>query len=631
VRSLSESQITPRFTSLAQFVCIRFPKTFAELTHDLEDAASYQITQNDPTLYGRELKKKISEKIKESPQTHFDLFREAHKNRINVSNSSLREGVWEGVGNNDYVDGLLFFYVTDSAKKHASDLKSQYDNPPSDNEQAKKFKKNHPKLEGFFAAQIDYFTKYSGHFVAFARCLEVYYAASGLNDKNPNRYYSRFDLDKFYELVKPIKREEFESSLNNHQISSLLMTDFLRGYGAPCFFPAKQAQHLLNMIAHQNRDDFIEKDRIIHFGNWLQNYTIVDESKYSAITDKNWAERQRTFDFDHTAREDQDIRAYFANYFVSDLAEIHKNNPDTNLVYRERRLFRKDQYVKGIADYVIQISNTSSQYWLPVEVKIDIANPINRNILEQVKKYTYCNSFINPHNGDPKIIDETHGVVLIIDKNGVYVTNNGEFVQECGINKPKWKRKELSGLVDGVHTIIDDIRAKLITTIQQSIKDEKRHIIAAMQPLRPYAGGNADLMHNVASLADAFSELSKTSCPIETLCLCTPVGDNVYFTRIDDIWFPVHINYTGAPTAIDYKKHTYVKEFKAPSNHIPIRQTHGISLVASPQRLEIMYTDENGTTTTLHNKIIINTPDAHAQARQTILDYYKIKQQASTN
>jgi hypothetical protein len=162
-------------------------------------------------------------------------------------------------------------------------------------------------------------------------------------------------------------------------------------------------------------------------------------------------------------------------------------------------------------------------------------------------------------------------------------------------------------------------KSKAILTLKNTLP-KPINIVAALQPLRHYAGGNADLMDTVASLADEIKGLAKTVSPIENLCLCTPVGDNVYFTRIDDVWFPVHINYAVTPTAIDYKKYTYLEEFKAPSAVIPIDQAHGISLVASTQGLDIMYTDENGKATKSLKKIAINTTST--KARQTILECY---------
>lgn len=153
------------------------------------------------------------------------MYREAHSRKKHGQTDNLHEGFWESVGNRDFVDGLIFFYVTDTAKDNAIKLQADYDNPLNDD--TKKFKANHPKLADFFTAQVNYFTKYSGHFVAFAHCLEVYYAASRLNNKNSNRYYSRFDLNHFYELAYPIKRDLFESSLNDYGISGL-STRFLK-------------------------------------------------------------------------------------------------------------------------------------------------------------------------------------------------------------------------------------------------------------------------------------------------------------------------------------------------------------------------------------------------------------------
>jgi hypothetical protein len=153
-------------------------------------------------------------------------------------------------------------------------------------------------------------------------------------------------------------------------------------------------------------------------------------------------------------------------------------------------------------------------------------------------------------------------------------------------------------------------------------KPSNEYLIAALQPLRPYAGADRMLMNNVALLADSINKIPKDVCPVESLWLCTPMSNNVYFTQIDKVWFPVHINYAGIHTTIDYNKYTYLVKFKAPSKVIHINEEHGISLVANPQGLDIMYTDENGNTTTLYQKIPFNTPDDRSKARQTILECY---------
>jgi hypothetical protein len=292
-------------------------------------------------------------------------------------------------------------------------------------------------------------------------------------------------------------------------------------------------------------------------------------------------------------------------------------------------------------DYIMQINGN----WTPLEIFATAINENTRVPLERICKYAYNGSFRDEsHAGnnekEPTAITPPHGFVLIGDAQAIYLgyastadigvsneleagTHTHGFVYQN--DKPvSWQVSTLSD------AMIQDMRNTVQGYIASSQKSKAILIIkntlpainykTALQPLRPYTGGNADLMDTVASLADEIKGLAKTDSPIENLCLCTPVGDNVYFTRIDDVWFPVHINYAGTTTAIDYKKYTYLEEFKAPSAVIPIDQAHGISLVASMQGIDIMYTDENGKTTKSLKKIAINTTST--KARQTILECY---------
>lgn len=295
-------------------------------------------------------------------------------------------------------------------------------------------------------------------------------------------------------------------------------------------------------------------------------------------------------------------------------------------------------------DYIMQINGN----WTPLEVFATAINENFREPLKRICKYAHNSSFRDQSHVVDKEKESTpittpHGFVLIGDAQTIYLGYAS--TADIGVNKELEPGKHTHGFVYQndkpvswhvsplSDAVIQDIRntvKKCIDISQQSpttltIKGTLPppiYIVAALQPLRPYTGRNADLMDNVASLADEIEGLPKTICPIENLCLCTPVGNNVYFTRIDDVWFPVHINYSGTPTAIDYKKYTYVEEFNAPSAIIPIKQPHGISLVASTQGFDIMYTDQNGKTTTLHNKLAINTNSTRTQARQTILECY---------
>ena len=336
-----------------------------------------------------------------------------------------------------------------------------------------------------------------------------------------------------------------------------------------------------------------------------------------------------------TSREsltEKQLQELLYNPVVKEIDDNHELK--TNIVLLKSKANRNAE-----PDYIMQINGN----WTPLEIFATAINENTRVPLERICKYAYNGSFRDEsHAGNNEtVITPPHGFVLIGDAQTIYLGYAS--TADIGVNKELEPGLHTHGFVYQndkpvswqVSTLSDAMIQDMRNTVQGYITSSQKSkailtlkstlpapidIVAALQPLRPYVGGNADLMDNVASLADEIKGLAKTVSPIENLCLCTPVGDNVYFTRIDDVWFPVHINYASTPTAIDYKKYTYLEEFKAPSAVIPIDQAHGISLVASMQGIDIMYTDENGKTTKSLKKIAINTTST--KARQTILECY---------
>jgi len=351
---------------------------------------------------------------------------------------------------------------------------------------------------------------------------------------------------------------------------------------------------------------------------------------------------------------EQQVRSYFLNYVVDDLDDSQSHVNRTIEVYVKDK---ENEETSNRADYFVSINGV----YIPFEAKKDIGK--GGGVLHQIQKYANITEFTKTEYDatieklitKPIRIDKPHGVVLLGDKNGIYLAysdsnGKGYFVQRNGkqlfwscksitpdvikvIKNHVSKLYELNDKFTNGNTTYsykerDGLRQIDITYSLEHVKPPKlsnKYLIAALQPLRPYAGADRMLMNNVALLADSINAIPKDACPVESLWLCTPVGDNVYFARIDKEWFPVHINYAGIPTAIDYKKYTYLVKFRAPSAVIRMNEPHGISLVASTQGLDIMYTDENGNTTTLHEKIVINTTDARTQARDIISEYYNNK------
>jgi hypothetical protein len=415
--------------------------------------------------------------------------------------------------------------------------------------------------------------------------------------------------------------------------------------------------------------------------SWLDKVTFGEHAleKYE-IRPQNYQEKHKKHDVFSGINKltEQQVRSYFLNYVVDEL--------DDSKSHINRTIEIKT--ANGRADYFVSINGVYIPFEAKIDAKKNkktetaVLHQIQKYAHISEFERTVYDATIDKLIKKTIPITKPHGVVLIGDKKGIYLAysdsnGKGYFVARNGQNSALfWSCKEITPkiieeikacvyemyelndkFIDGnmsthkkllsnttynlmhkpqsANSInINDIitaRPEIIPTVNETSIPETSddaididYIISALQPLRPYAGADRMLMNNVALLADSINAIPKDTCPVESLWLCTPVSNNVYFIRIDDVWFPVHINYTGTLTAIDYKKYTYVEEFQAPSAVISIEE-HGISLVASTQGLDIMYTDENGNTTTLHEKIAINTTDARTQARDTISEYYNNK------
>jgi hypothetical protein len=435
-------------------------------------------------------------------------------------------------------------------------------------------------------------------------------------------------------------------------------------------------------IATQILDILREKGNKL---SWLSNIKFGKHKlEKHKITPQNYQKiHQDNIFLDIDDLTEQQVRSYFLNYVVDDLDDSQSHVNRTIEVYVKDK---ENEEIRNRADYFVSINGVYIPFEAKKDiVKRSAVSAVLHQIRKyaNITEFTKTEYDVNAEepiklkiNHNAKFIEKTisiakpHGVVLIGDRKGIYLAysdsnRKGYFVQRNGkqlfwsclnitpdvINEIKknvsklyelndkftngnttYSYKERDGLrqIDITYSLehVEPPKQRISSTVNETSIPETSddaididYIISALQPLRPYTGADRMLMNNVALIADSINAIPKDTCPVESLWLCTPVSNNVYFTRIDDVWFPVQINYVGIPTAIDYKKYTNIDAFQAPSAVIPIEE-HGISLVASPQGLDIMYTDENGNTTTLHKKIPINTPDERTQARDTISEYY---------
>lgn len=421
--------------------------------------------------------------------------------------------------------------------------------------------------------------------------------------------------------------------------------------------------------------------------NWLQD-TVFGDTSYDnlKINSDNWLSKMSWRDakgndmFSQETEDgrvdliEEDVKSYFLNYLVDDFT--NQGN-----IYRHTEVRTCDKLTGKLrwkADYVLPVVRPGKTYWIPLEAKSDISIGAGKKVLEQIHKYANLPKFthllydFNSNQFIDKEVDtitgnttsqaKTHGLVLIGDKHGIHLAfvradhASGFVFQKKGnastYERVMWKREKLTEKVmdemrksmlkyieffmnepdaflrkpevrdneDNTYILHNELEPKSIDpqTAQITPSTLTTIISATKSRLTPYAGGNADLMHNVASLADEINSLPKIVSPIETLSLCVPMGNNVYLTSIYGIWFPVHVKYTNTPNS-NYTEYLYGNQYKEFSAVIPVGQPHGISLVASTQGLDIMY---NGK---IDKKIPIT------QARDTIWEYYKNKQQASTN
>jgi hypothetical protein len=549
--------------------------------------------------------------------------------------------LWKLSTANDITHGVVFIYLSRNSrneiKKCLAELESIITNKKkNENEILAQFTDTELGiLKDHLLAQQIYIEKNCGKVIGVVKIHDGVETNIKVNGRNVA--YARLDpqLKKIQMFKNSIDHDKLKTisytvSEKDEENAATQTKQFGVFSGNSMILNDEVAQKMLTLIETENR-----------LPQWLSN-TQFGPNKLEGfrITPQNYQKIHQDNDVFSGIDDltEQQVRSYFLNYVVDDL--------DDSQSHANRTIEIKT--ANGRADYFISVNRV----YIPFEAKKDIGD--GSAVLHQIRKYANISEFAKKEYEASldKLITKTitinkpHGVVLIGDKNGIYLAysdnkGKGYFVFRNS-QKLFWTcRKITPEIIKDILTCVSEIyqlndkftsgststhKILLSNTTYNLVhveppKASNSYIISALQPLRPYAGGNADLMDNVASLADAIEGLPKTICPIETLCLCTPVGDNVYFTRIEDVWFPVHINYAGTPTTINYKKYTNVNVFQAPGAPIYIEE-HGISLVASTQGLDIMYTDEKGKTTRLYQKIPFNTPDERTQARDTILECY---------
>jgi len=207
--------------------------------------------------------------------------------------------------------------------------------------------------------------------------------------------------------------------------------------GQPISLADPVATQLLNKIQQNNTLD-----------QWLDG-TAFGTTNFEdfKITPNNWHEihhKYRVFDIvnsvsDEEPVNEQQVRSYFLNYAIDALSDSQKHTDRFVEVRTPKKPYDQSPAVEYRADYFVRISNIL----VPLEAKKDIGD--GESVLSQIQRYANIGSFFvrtyNAHDGkfsrNKEDIKKPHGVVLIGDKNGIYLAYSdanleGKFVYRNG-------------------------------------------------------------------------------------------------------------------------------------------------------------------------------------------------------
>lgn len=162
-------------------------------------------------------------------------------------------------------------------------------------------------------------------------------------------------------------------------------------------------------------------------------------SKIPYINQKNWLlEVPKIDNFELSPTDTSNPEFKVCYYFVRHLVEALQDPklPD-QLQYLEQVSSMRNGQSTGKPDYLLRIHDT----WVPLEAKVAVNT--EQNILGQVSQYIKLNAF--RYRDGKNLVNvpmRPHGVCLLADQYGIYMTHNGEFI-ECTPYQPRWDRREL--------------------------------------------------------------------------------------------------------------------------------------------------------------------------------------------
>ncbi len=195
-------------------------------------------------------------------------------------------------------------------------------------------------------------------------------------------------------------------------------------------------------------DDFQRLKELLSENNELPDYlktAQIGNNNFRNVGKDNW--REVSCSINSSFLYEDQIRSYLIDYFLKEIKD------NSTRLYEECDCFR-DSKMTGTADYFMKLNST----WVPVEAKVNILS--EKDIHQQLSKYLHIDSFRPTlRNKEQKEFEVFNPkFALIIDQSGVYIYNEGEFV-DCEPGQPLWPRVVMSET--------DKIRKKLISYLEE--------------------------------------------------------------------------------------------------------------------------------------------------------------------
>lgn len=307
------------------------------------------------------------------------------------------------------LDGVLYFYLSDSRPKKYTGycLKEAIESGMP------------PRYIDAISKDRQFVLANARHIIGMAPVTSKAYKGSGIGFDSRN--FADLDSTKFHLFEHPISY------------------DFMIKHGQETF--GNDVISIPNELQEKYRREIRKTNKklpewylIMQFGG----------SKIPFLDQKNWLSFVPQLDnFELTPSETSNPEAKVCYYFIQHLVEALQ---DPNQTYFEQVSSMRNGQSTGKPDYMLRMYDT----WVPLEAKVAVNTEVR--IHDQVKQYIHTDAF--RYRDDHKLVTtpmRLHGVCLVADQYGIYLTHNGEFI-DCTTNRPRWDRRQLT------RKIIQEIR-----------------------------------------------------------------------------------------------------------------------------------------------------------------------------